>query len=110
MMPQRKIFCICCLKEQKRKKKLLFGAQIFPFLLKALDSSGTCVRITIIICYYWALLPWEVFPNGSGFLRVAKNPNLSLVFVVLQWQNKFLIQFPVRHGHCPLLLFRNNTH
>lgn len=42
-------------------------------------------------------------------LTVAKKPSLSLVFVVLQWQNKFFIQFPVRHGHCPWFLLKNKT-
>lgn len=54
----------------KGNKKLLTEAQIFHFLLKAADSSRTCARITIIICYYCVSLLWEVFPNGSGLLRV----------------------------------------
>lgn len=54
------------------------------------------------------LLPWEVFLDGSSLWRVesycGKKPSLSFVFILFQQQNKFMIQFPVRHGHCSWLL------
>lgn len=73
------------------------------FLFKAVDSRGTCVRITIIICYYYfcchgrCSLMDVVCSEWS--LTVAEKPNLSEFFVLFQWQSKFLIQFSLKHGH-----------
>lgn len=61
----KEIISIFFLEEQKGNKKLRTETQCFHFLLKAADSSRTCVRITTIICYYCALLLLELFPNGG---------------------------------------------